>query len=87
MKVIKNVTLFFAVILMFSAFFINIIIANAVEKPDYLVLDELEYITFDEKYVGDDVLLYFWVPRIQALILKRSAVLIPCINFTDSAGS
>ncbi|HOF02324.1 MAG TPA: hypothetical protein PK385_12800 [Spirochaetota bacterium] len=58
MKVIKNVTLFFAVILMFSAFFINIIIANAVEKPDYLVLDELEYITFDEKYVGDDVLLY-----------------------------
>lgn len=58
MKVIRNVTLFFAVILIFSAFFINIIIANAVEKPDYLILDKLEYITFDEKYVEDDVLLY-----------------------------
>lgn len=58
MKVIRNVTLFFAVIIIFSAFFINIIIANAVEKPDYLILDKLEYITFDEKYVDDDVLLY-----------------------------
>ena len=58
MKVIRNVTLFFAVIIIFSAFFINIIIANAVEKPDYLILDKLGYITLDEKYVDDDVLLY-----------------------------